>query len=198
MCTRQVRCCPFSRTCMCRMLLGKHRAVPSPGVLASPVSTFITSSVFSQHAMCQGRMAFTFGQKLGLKFKPLAGQAAARAHHLGQGLRAHSRASPRHMPCKAGTTTVAPMRDAASLPGLPSFHGQGLAVAFAGAWGMPERRSSDDEDGWEAVRGAASPAAVMPRAPPEWQPPTDPSGPSAPPEFMPPREPGAMSGSCPV
>ena len=94
------------------------------------------------------------------------------------------------MPCKAGTTTVAPLRDAASLPGLPIFNGQGLAVAFAGAWGMPERRSGGGEDGWEVVRGAAGPAAVMPKAPPEWQPPTDPSGPSAPPEFMPPREPG--------
>ena len=105
------------------------------------------------------------------------------------------------MPCKAGAATAAPMRDAASLPGLPIFHGQGITVAFAGAWGVPERRSASEDDdeeeqGWAAARGAASPAAVMPRAPPEWQPPTDPAGPSAPPEFMPPREPGQHHAIC--
>ncbi|EIE23136.1 hypothetical protein COCSUDRAFT_66177 [Coccomyxa subellipsoidea C-169] len=37
----------------------------------------------------------------------------------------------------------------------------------------------------------------MPKAPPEWQPPTDPSGPSAPPEFTPPRDPGTAPRTVP-
>ena len=93
-----------------------------------------------------------------------------------------------------------PVRDPTAIPGLPAFtHAHTLAAAFGGAWPAGMRRSSRAEDeqdelleeqGFGARAASIRPAAVMPKAPPEWQPPTDPSGPSAPPEFTPPRDPG--------
>ena len=47
-------------------------------------------------------------------------------------------------------------------------------------------------DDWQPL-ASSRPQAVMPKAPPEWQPPMDPSGPTAPPEFTPPRDPGEHS-----
>ena len=52
-------------------------------------------------------------------------------------------------------------------------------------------------DDWQSLSSSSStrPEATMPKAPPEWQPPTDPSAPSAPPEFTPPRDPSKRRSS---
>lgn len=51
-------------------------------------------------------------------------------------------------------------------------------------------------DDWQSLSSSSTrPEATMPKAPPEWQPPTDPSAPSAPPEFTPPRDPSERRSS---
>ena len=67
------------------------------------------------------------------------------------------------------------------------MHGKHLGYATqALAAGFVEslRARNQLPDDWQSLSSSSTrPEATMPKAPPEWQPPTDPSAPSAPPEF---------------
>ena len=80
-----------------------------------------------------------------------------------------------------------------------SMHGKHLGHALqALAAGFVEslRARNQLPDDWQSLSSSSSrPEATMPKAPPEWQPPTDPSAPSAPPEFTPPRDPSERRSS---
>ena len=107
------------------------------------------------------------------------------ASQLSQVLRTTHRGLLRQLPCKAGSAATLPhsgrssKESSSSSPNFAVFNNAQHLVANLG-------RS------WGGV-ALSSPVAVMPKAPPEWQPPTDPSGPSAPPEFTPPRDPGMVA-----
>ncbi|CAL8465383.1 g4919 [Coccomyxa elongata] len=135
-----------------------------------------------------------------------AGRQGRLAGQLTQLPRTTHRGLVRQLPCKAGSAATLPRsgrsgkNSSSSSPSFAVFNdAQRLAANLGGSWGGPVSSSSllDQREGTQRMKTGSSPVAVMPKAPPEWQPPTDPSGPTAPPEFTPPRDPGTAPRTVP-
>ncbi|CAL5222130.1 g4449 [Coccomyxa viridis] len=135
------------------------------------------------------------------KCSHLSGHDSTRAQPLGRSCRLRpakiQRSFGKRTPCKAGTAVADPRSRSLqdmhiSIPGITSA-GQVLAAGLA----KHLQTRSQLPDDWQPLASSSQPQAVMPKAPPEWTPPTDPSGPTAPPEFTPPRDPGSVPGTVP-
>lgn len=108
----------------------------------------------------------------------------------------------KHLPCKAGGAATVPRPNSswkeasASFLNIPSIN-NAQRLPPSGGWGTHVSGSLllAQQEGRRRTESSSGPSAVMPKAPPEWQPPTDPSGPPTLPEFTPPREPGIFMQS---
>ena len=122
--------------------------------------------------------------------------ARLRSLRLQQG-RQSSRRIGQHFPCMAGSNATA-SRPSSSEVVMAHWltNGRGLASGIADGWDAVKTASlaSAGTDYKHRINASNTSTAAIPRAPPEWQPPTDPSGPRAPPEFTPPRDPGLSAG----